>query len=104
MRRRVQRYSQETLNVLALQQAHPFQKQAVLLMIAKRFHINSVNVHPRTGDKLITMRHEGDSKVGCAVYPNGAVSRQNGTIKWDWQRVVDAASATIPDPFVAENG
>ena len=100
MRRRIVRMTQEQLTVSGLRQAHTFQKQAILQMIAKRFHINSVNIHPRTGDVLITMRFDGDTKVGAAVYPNGAVSRQNGTIKWDWKRVADSATATIPDSFV----
>jgi len=100
MHRRTVRMSQEGLTASALQTPHAFQKAAILKMIAARYHVNSVNYHPYTGDILITMRHDGDPKAGCAVYPNGAVARQNGTIKWEWKRVVDSASATIPDPFV----
>lgn len=103
MRRRIVRMTQEALTVSALQTSHAFQKAAILKMIAARWRISSVNYHPTTGDHLITMRHEGDSKAGCAIYPNGAVARQNGTIKWDWKRVADSATATIPDVFVKEN-
>lgn len=103
MRRRTTRMTQEALTASALATPHAFQKAAILLMIAKRFRVNSINYHPRTGDALVTMRHEGDSKAGCAVYPNGAVSRQNGTIKWDWKRVEDSATATVPDQFVKED-
>lgn len=102
MRRRITRMTQEDLTASALSQAHPFQKLAVLEMMAKRFRVNSVTFHPVTRARLIVMRHEGDSKAGAAVYPNGAVSRQNGTIRWDWKRVADSATATIPDAFVAE--
>jgi hypothetical protein len=101
MRRKMVRMTQESLTVSALQTHHDFQKEAVLKMIAKRYRVNSVNYHPKNGAILITMRHEGDSKSGCAVFPNGAVSRQNGTIKWDWKRVADSSEATIPDSFVA---
>lgn len=101
MRRRKIRMTQENLTASALRTPHEFQKSAILKMIASRFRVNSVNYHPRTEDWLVTMRHEGDPKAGCAVFPNGAVSRQNGTIKWDWKRVEDSAGATIPDPFVA---
>lgn len=103
MRRRTVRMSQDDLTTSALQTPHAFQKAAILKMIGMRFRVNSVNHHPRTNDRLITMRHEGDSKAGCAVYPNGAVARQNGTIKWDWKRVADSAEATIPDQFIKEN-
>jgi hypothetical protein len=103
MRRRIARVSQSELTANALQTQHAFQKTAILKMIAMRYHVHSVNYHPTRGDRLITMRHDGDSKAGCAVFPNGAVSRQNGTIRWDWKRVADAADATIPDPFVKEN-
>jgi hypothetical protein len=103
MRRRAIRMSQDQLTANALATASAFQKIALLKLIEKNFHINSINPHPYTGDLLVTMRHNGDSKCGFAVYPNGAASRQSGTIKWDWKRVADSAMATIPDPFVKEN-
>lgn len=103
MRRRTIRVSQDDLTCSALATRHAFQKAAIIKMIAARWHVVRVSYHPRTGDVLVMMRHDGDSNAGCAVYPNGAVSRQNGTIKGDWKRVEDAATATIPDQFVKEN-
>lgn len=103
MRRRTVRMSQDQLTASALRTPHEFQKAAILKLIAGRFHVNSINPHPTSGDLLVTMRHDGDPKAGFAVYPNGAASRQNGTIKWDWKRVVDSTMATIPDQFIKEN-
>lgn len=102
MRRRTTRMTQEDLTASALAQAHPFQKVALMELLAKRFRVNLVSYHPRTRDRMIVVRHEGDPKVGFAVYPNGAAVRQNGTIKWDWKRVEDSAGATIPDPWIAD--
>jgi hypothetical protein len=100
-RRRTIRMTQDDLRASALATRYPFQKLAIMEMLAKRFEVQAIQYHPRSGNPLVYMRHIGDSKLGAAVYPNGAVSRQNGTIKGSWQRVEDAASATIPDPFVA---
>lgn len=100
-RRRVIRMSQDELNASALVQAHPFQKLALGEMLAKRYNVASIQRHPKTNDRLMFMRSVEDPKLGCAVYPNGSVSPQRGTITGDWKRVEDQAAATIPDQFVA---
>ena len=101
-RRRTTRMTQEGLTAAALAQAHKFQKLAVMKLLGSRWHVQSVSFHPRTGDRMIVMRHDGDGKAGAACYPNGAVDRRSGTISWSWQRVADAATATQPDIFVKD--
>jgi hypothetical protein len=93
--------TQEQLTVKALAEAHPFQKAAMLDLMAKRWRVNSVNYHPRTGARLVVMRHEGDSRAGIAVYPDGSGARSSSpTVKWDWSRVERAAEAVVPDASI----
>lgn len=102
MARRYIRMTQEDLNRSALAQATQFQKAALMKMMLARWRVSSINPSPHCAGVMITIRHEADSKAGAAIYCNGSVSRQNGTIKWDWKRLADSYLATIPDPFVAE--
>src|SRR5581483_3130418 len=101
MARRINRYPQAQLNALALQDAHPFQKIAVESLMAHNWRVSLVSSSPRYGNRVIVMRHNNDSKIGCAVYPDGSFGRsKTPTVKWDWTRCDNAATATIPDIYV----
>jgi len=100
-RRRIIRHTQEDLIRIALHSAHAFQKIAVESLIAHDWRVNSVYYSPRLGNRVIVMRHNKDSAIGTAVYPDGSFARsKTPTVKWDWKRCDDAATATIPDIYV----
>ena len=99
MKRRSIRLSQADLNQAALETPHKFQTIAVRELLAHKWRVSNISTNGRA--TVVCMRMIADSKIGTAIYPNGAFSRsRTSTIKWDWQRAKDAADATIPDAFV----
>jgi WD40 repeat protein len=101
MTRRTTRLTPEDLTAEALRRAHPFQRIALESLMAHDWRVSCVSFHPRTGDRVVVMRHSKDSSIGCAVYPDGSFGRsKTPTVKWDWKRCADAATATIPDIYV----
>lgn len=101
MARRTTRLPQEVLTSEALHRAHEFQRIALESLLAHDWRVSCVAFHPRTGDRVIVMRHNKDNAIGCAVYPDGSFGRSKSpTVKWDWKRCADAATATIPDLYV----
>lgn len=101
MRRRTHRLTQEDLNARALQVAHEFQRVALEELFEHNWQASCVSYHPRTGDRVVVMRHKNDAKIGAAVYPDGSFGRsKTPTVRWDWDRCARAATATIPDVYV----
>ena len=96
MRRRTTRMTQEQLNVKVLAEAHEFQKPVVLDLMARRWEISSVSYSPKSGARVIVLRHQGNSRSGIVVYPDGSGSRAEGKVSWNWDRVERAAEATVP--------
>lgn len=100
-RRRTIRLTQTDLNAEALRQAHEFQRIALEELFTHDWRASCVSTHPRTGARVIVMRHAKDSSIGAAVYPDGSFGRsKTPTVKWDWDRAARAATATIPDIYV----
>jgi hypothetical protein len=101
-RRRTTHVDADTLERAALDSPHRFQRLAVRNLIGFGWKVSSVN--RRDGVHVVVMRMISDSKIGTAVYPNGAFARKRdgGTIQWDWNRARDTSYATIPDPYVAD--
>ncbi len=101
MRRRTIRLTQTDLNNEALRVAHPFQKIALEELFQHDWRASCVSTDPRSGARVIVMRHAKDSSIGAAVYPDGSFGRsKTPTVKWDWTRAANAAQATIPDIYV----
>jgi len=100
-RRRITRLPYSVLKAEALDRAHEFQKIAITSLFEHDWFVSCVAYHPRSGNRVIVMRHGKDSSIGCAVYPDGSFARsKTPTVKWDWQRCENAATATIPDIYV----
>ena len=101
MRRKTTRLDQPALNRAGCSTPHPFQCLAVKKLIDLGWRVSSVNYKGSVA--VVVLRMVSDSKIGTAVYPNGSFCRsKTPTIKWDWKRAVDASTATIPDPYVAD--
>lgn len=99
-RRRTIRLSQEDLTYSGANTVHPFQREAVAHMLQYDWDVSGVHRDGR-GNTLVVMRHRKDSSCGAAVYPDGSFVRSaTPTVKWNWNRVADAASATIPAEFL----
>lgn len=102
MRRRKIYLTPEELNRSGANTAHPFQREAVAHMLQFDWSVAGVQRDGR-GNSLVVMRHNRDSKVGAAVYPDGGFVRSpTATVKWNWKRVADAALATIPAQFLVQ--
>jgi hypothetical protein len=71
MRRITTRLSQDDLNYSGANTQHAFQREAVAHMLQYDWHVAGVYRNGRNA--LVVMRHNKDSAVGAAVYPDGDV-------------------------------
>jgi len=100
MSRRRRRVDQSTLNEYGTTTRHEFQNLAVKELMAHGWRVSSVNYDRDV--VVVVCRMISDNSIGTAVYPNGSFARSKSpTIKWEWKRARDQATATIPDPYVA---